>query len=133
MRLQSAAYLQARTEETGKNYTGGRYLVRMNKNTGEPEVMHLAVRFGGDLQGFLAALALYRRVLEDNGRRSPMLKARKKPRAVQKVVAGQTGGKPVAAQHPFTVQFCHTRRGLADDADKSAPDGFRPSRNGQGI
>ena len=51
MRLQSAAYLQARTEGTGKNYPGGRYLVRVDKNTGEPEVMHLADRFEGDLQG----------------------------------------------------------------------------------
>ena len=65
MRLQMAAYLQARVEESGHAYPGGRYIIRVDKRTGEPEVVHLPDGFDNDLKAFLGALALYRRVLED--------------------------------------------------------------------
>ncbi len=65
MQLQMAAYLQARTEESGNPYPGGRYIIRVDKRTGEPEVAHLAKGFKEDFAAFLGALALYRRVLQE--------------------------------------------------------------------
>ncbi len=70
MQLQMAAYLQARTEESGNHYPGGRYIIRVDKQTGEPEAAHLAAGLETDFEAFLGALALYRRVREDrNGNR----------------------------------------------------------------
>jgi len=65
MQLQMAAYLQARTEESGNHYPGGRYIIRVDKQTGEPEAAHLAAELETDFEAFLGALALYRRVRED--------------------------------------------------------------------
>jgi len=65
MQLQMAAYLQARTEESGNHYPGGRYIIRVDKQTGEPEAAHLAAGLETDFEAFLGALALYRRVRED--------------------------------------------------------------------
>ena len=53
MRLQMAAYLQARVEESGHAYPGGRYIIRVDKRTGEPEVVHLPDGFDNDLKAFL--------------------------------------------------------------------------------
>ena len=91
MRLQSAAYLQARAEETEKEYAGGCYLVRVDKYTGEPEVVHLAESFECDLQGFLGALALYRRVLEENGRKPSDLGAWQKTLTLQEAAEARGG------------------------------------------
>ena len=84
MRLQSAAYLQARLEEASQDYPGGRYLVRVDKYTGEPQVVHMGETFECDLQGFLGALALYHRVQVDNGRPVADLGAWQKTLALQK-------------------------------------------------
>ena len=67
-KLQTAAYLQARSEETGKDYKE-RWIIRLDKLTGVPDVLHLTNQ-KEDFRAFLGCLALYRRIrAERNGNR----------------------------------------------------------------
>ena len=63
MRFQVAAYQAAAEEESGKKYTGNKWLARFDKETGEFEA-HEYTEQDKDFEAFLAALALRRRLKE---------------------------------------------------------------------
>lgn len=63
MRFQVAAYQAAMEEETGKAYTGNKWLARFDKETGDFEA-HEFDDHDKDFNAFLAALKLQRRLLE---------------------------------------------------------------------
>jgi len=68
-RLQTSAYLQARAEETGKDYEE-RWIVRVDPKTGVPDPLQLTNQ-KEDFRAFLGCLALYRRIrAEKNGNRT---------------------------------------------------------------
>lgn len=67
MRYQVAGYQLAYEEETGKKFTGPRYLIRFDKDTGDFHVHNLdedPKNYEKDKAAFLAALALKRREKE---------------------------------------------------------------------
>jgi hypothetical protein len=63
MRFQVAAYQAAVEEETGKEYSGNKWLARFDKETGEFETHEFAEQ-DKDFKAFLAALELKRRLKE---------------------------------------------------------------------
>lgn len=63
MRFQVAAYQAAVEEETGKEYSGNKWLARFDKETGEFEA-HEFAEHDKDFKAFLAALDLRRRLKE---------------------------------------------------------------------
>lgn len=63
MRFQVAAYQAAVEEESGKEYSGNKWLVRFDKETGEPDPKEFAEQ-DKDFKAFLAALELKRRLKE---------------------------------------------------------------------
>lgn len=63
MRFQVAAYQAAAEEESGKDYSGNKWLARFDKETGEFEAHEFAEQ-DKDFKAFLAALDLKRRLKE---------------------------------------------------------------------
>lgn len=63
MRFQVAAYQAAAEEESGKEYSGNKWLVRFDKETGEPDPKEFAEQ-DKDFKAFLSALELRRRLKE---------------------------------------------------------------------
>lgn len=67
MRYQVAAYQMAYEEQTGKKFTGPRYLIRFDKDTGDFHIHNLDEQpdnYKKDCEAFLAALTLKRREKE---------------------------------------------------------------------
>lgn len=63
MRFQVAAYQAAVEEESGKEYSGNKWLVRFDKETGEPEPKEFAEQ-DKDFKAFINTLELRRRLKE---------------------------------------------------------------------